>query len=239
METKAFSQVKVSAEGTGEATFATLDVVDKDGDVTIAGAFGEQFAKISPAHDWGAPSMGLAKVSERGDQAVAALEFNLAMASAVEWAESLRFSAEKGIAQEWSYGFDVLEEAFEQRDSGRVRVLKRLKVHEVSPVMVGAGVGTRTNSMKSSRTLAAHCADVVAENRDFAARLADLQVKRAEDGRMLSRTNSERLKQVMEELHDISAQVSELTVDLPTDDAATMAALLLEIERGHRVRQGA
>jgi hypothetical protein len=50
--------------------------------------------------------------------------------------------------QEWSYGFDVLDYDFTTIDGQRVRVLKKLKVYEVSPVLLGAGIGTRTVTVK-------------------------------------------------------------------------------------------
>src|SRR5207247_2620689 len=58
---------------------------------------------------------------------------------------------ELGAKQEWSYGFDVLEKGEmtpELEQLGVARVLKKLKVHEVSPVLLGAGVDTRTVATK-------------------------------------------------------------------------------------------
>jgi hypothetical protein len=215
---KAAANVKVDAEGIGEAVFATLNVVDKDGDLTVPGAFGNQTAKISPAHDWGAPGMGLAEISESGDAAVAKLTFNMEMRSAKEWAESLKFNHAKGIDQEWSYGFDIEDASDETRDGETIRVLKKLKVYEVSPVMVGAGIDTRTRRMKSGkgRTLEAHFADVVSQNKDFADRLADLKSKREQERRSLSQANRERLKQLVDELSEITKAAGELIV-VPDD----------------------
>jgi len=55
-----------------------------------------------------------------------------------------------GEAQEWSYGFSVLECEKDTMDGKPIRVLKDLDVFEVSPVFVGAGVDTRTRSAKSA-----------------------------------------------------------------------------------------
>src|SRR5690606_16991362 len=55
-----------------------------------------------------------------------------------------------GEAQEWSYGFSVLESEKDTKDGKPIRVLKDLDVFEVSPVFVGAGVNTRTRSAKSA-----------------------------------------------------------------------------------------
>lgn len=230
--------VKAATDGTAEIVFATLNVVDKDGDITLPGAFGEQVAKISPAHDWSAPGMGKADIFERDNDAVARLTFNLKMDSGREWAESVKFNFDNGIPQEYSYGFDVMAETKVERDGQTFRGLTDQKVYEVSPVMVGAGVNTRTLAAKASRKLEDHFADVVAQNRDFAERLDGLKSKRAEDGRSLSQTNRDRLKTLIEELESITAQAGELIAD-PDDNAALTALLNLEIERGQLVRMGA
>nr|WP_272925814.1 HK97 family phage prohead protease [Streptomyces sp. SID3212] len=57
--------------------------------------------------------------------------------------------AKSGLG-EWSYGFDVLDAQPGVFDGKDVRVLTGLKVFEVSPVLVGAGVNTRTLSVKSA-----------------------------------------------------------------------------------------
>jgi hypothetical protein len=54
-----------------------------------------------------------------------------------------------GQSQAWSYGFDIADSDVGEFDGRRVRYLKRLKVFEVSPVLRGAGVNTRTLAVKS------------------------------------------------------------------------------------------
>ena len=158
MGTKAYTgELKELNEGRGRAVFATLNVIDKDGDVTLPGAFGEQRAKLVGAHQWHLPNIGVATIREEGDLAIADFEFYLGMESAKEWYEALRRNYENGVPQEWSYGFDVLEEETGDYQGKRVRYLKRLKVHEVSPVMVGAGEGTMTLAVKDlKRAVAPH-----------------------------------------------------------------------------------
>jgi hypothetical protein len=51
--------------------------------------------------------------------------------------------------QEWSYSFDILDASFGEFEGKQVRFLRKLKVHEVSPVMLGAGIGTHTRAIKS------------------------------------------------------------------------------------------
>jgi hypothetical protein len=73
------------------------------------------------------------------------------------------FNVIKGLGSlmEWSYGFDVLEKSegkFPEGDeNGKdVRFLKSLKVHEVSPVILGAGENTRTLSAKRFKQTGAY-----------------------------------------------------------------------------------
>jgi len=49
---------------------------------------------------------------------------------------------------EWSYGFRVLESTDEVRDGKSIRVLSKLDVFEVSPVVKGAGIDTHTVDIK-------------------------------------------------------------------------------------------
>lgn len=153
-------------EGHGLARIATLSAIDHDGDTYAGGAFahsGDQWAQILPAHNWSSAPLGKARVFERGDEALAELHFNLGTQAGKEWHAALKFDLEgcdgtgsRHPVQEWSYGFHVLDAAHEERDGDRVRVLKRLKVFEVSPVVQGAGVGTGTLAMKAAELKAGH-----------------------------------------------------------------------------------
>ena len=57
-----------------------------------------------------------------------------------------------GDLQEWSYGFKVLDDEIGEFQGKQVRILKKLDVYEVSPVLIGAGVGTGTTSLKSANS---------------------------------------------------------------------------------------
>lgn len=141
-------QVKAVGDGKVTAVFSTLNTIDKDQDVTLPGAFGAQKAKISPAHDWAEPGMGVADIREEGNEAIAEMKFYLDMASASEWYKSIKNNFDNGVPQEYSYGYDVLDSGQGTFGDKPVRFLKSLKVHEVSPVMIGAGVNTRTMAAK-------------------------------------------------------------------------------------------
>ena len=142
---------KLDETGTATVVFATLETIDKDGDWIPKGAIGTQTAKVVGAHDWKSAPLGIAKITEQGNEAIAEIKFNLEMQTAAEWYQSVKFSHENGADQEYSFGFDVLDSERGQKEGKSVRLLKSLHVHEVSPVMIGAGVNTRTLAVKEAK----------------------------------------------------------------------------------------
>lgn len=150
-------EVKVLDESKGEveAVFSTLNVVDKDKDVTLPGAFGEQDVRISAYNhgSWGGElPVGIGKISETSKEAIMKGRFFMDVPKAHDTFTTLK---ELGGLMEWSYGYDILERSegmWPPDDSSgqQVQFLKKLKVHEVSPVILGAGVDTRTLSAKAS-----------------------------------------------------------------------------------------
>jgi len=152
METKTFHgamSLKTDGEpGQFEAKFATLNVVDKDGDVTLPGAFtdGEPVRISAWAHGWDKLPVGRGEIHERDGAAIVDGKFFLNTQIGREHYETVKAL---GDLQEWSYGFEVVEAEPGTFDGREVRFLKRLKVHEVSPVMRGAGVDTRTVAIKA------------------------------------------------------------------------------------------
>jgi len=155
MLTKAYEGAlkQLNEQGEGIAVIATLGVIDRDGDLTEPGAFGEQTVPVVYAHDWGGrPPIGKAVVREERHEAVAAFRLNLKTSGGREVYEALRFDLEHPPAkQQWSYGFSIAKDggsAAGTFEGQPVRFLKKLQVHEVSPVLLGAGVNTRTVMVK-------------------------------------------------------------------------------------------
>jgi HK97 family phage prohead protease len=155
MLTKNLTVTEMGETGKGLAILARLSEVDHDGDTYAPGAFswkdgGEQWCPLIHHHDRYRMPFGKARVYEEGDIAYAELHLNLETQGGRDWHKTLLFDLAKGKpVQEYSYGFGVVESDFTQRGETRVRVLKRLDVHEVSTVIRGAGRGTGTLSMKS------------------------------------------------------------------------------------------
>jgi hypothetical protein len=148
MKTKSLHDVKIvdSEKGQVQAVFATLNVVDHDGDVTLKGAF-DQGAEVrisSYNHaSWGPGQLPVGKgtIREVGEQAILDGQFFM---DTVAGRDTFTVVKELGQLGEWSYGYDVEDSEPGQKDGKQVNFLKRLKTHEVSPVILGAGIGTST-----------------------------------------------------------------------------------------------
>lgn len=142
---------KLSDEkGAFAAVFATLNVVDHDGDVIPNGAI-EDGAKVRISaynhSSWGgALPVGKGTIHEVDNELHVEGEFFQNTTVGRDTYETV-----KGLDDltEWSFGFDVLESERATMDGEQVNKLTKLKVFEVSPVLLGAGVGTRTLEVKA------------------------------------------------------------------------------------------
>ncbi len=164
MNLKSLSVKDVTKDGELEAVVATLGVVDKDRDVTEKGFFGTQDTKIVSGHDWNQILLGKGVVTdEDGKEARFTGRLNLEDSDAAQLHAKLRFDLEVPPPLiEWSYGFSILDGGSRSgKFSGEdVRFLQPRedgtpgsKIYEVSPVLVGAGEGTRTVGVKSATEL--------------------------------------------------------------------------------------
>ena len=158
METKT-GQVSVKQAGEGKATvvIATMGVKDRDGDVILPGAFGEQIVPVVGAHEWRSVPIGKARVFESGSEAIAEITFNTETTLGKDWYEAIKFDwANPPARQQYSWGFSVSPQHMKHgpHNGEHVRFLKAtdegepLPIHEVSPVLVGAGANTRSVSVK-------------------------------------------------------------------------------------------
>jgi hypothetical protein len=195
MQTKAVTIEAMDEAGTGLARIAWLPAIDSDDDTYQPGAFswkegGYQWASMLPAHDRRAMPLGKVRVYEEGEYAFAELKLNLDTQPGRDWHSTLKFDLATGRpVQEWSYGFDVLDADFQQRGDKRIRVLKRLDVLEVSPVLRGAGVGTGTVSIKGAELKERNFAPLIAS-------LDELAVTIGEDASQLSATGLKQLAEI-------------------------------------------
>lgn len=145
--------IKAELDGdTGQvrAIFATFNVEDHDGDVTVPGAF-ESGAKVRISAynhtSWqGALPVGVGTIDQDDTKAWMDGQFFMDTSHGRDTFLTVKQLDDLG---EWSYGYDVLEGGPGQWDGKDVNFLRKLKTHEVSPVLLGAGIGTRTVAAKS------------------------------------------------------------------------------------------
>lgn len=159
LEMKSFGSFEIKDEERGEvmAIVATLEVVDKDGDVILPGAIPMGGAKVKLSgygHDvitQDAPPVGLGTISEEGGKAVFNGRFFM---STVRGREAFMTVKELGTDGQWSFGFPTRsiktrKMTDEWREAGARRLIAEMQPIEASPVFIGAGEGTMTLHVKS------------------------------------------------------------------------------------------
>ena len=224
--------------GTVVASFAAFDEIDRDGEITRPDAFGTQKVLLgayghSSFGRMGAPTppVGIGEIREEKGQGIFTGQFNLEMMAGKETFESVKMA---GPLQQWSYGFQVLKESFDTVRGQRVRVLEKMKVHEVSPVMIGAGTRTRTLDIKEATeafTLEEHSDHALAAWTEYLNRLKALADLRAKDGRILSAANRSRLSKLGESLREIDAAIAKLLEDTDAPDKSAALSAYLEFQK--------
>lgn len=237
-EHKALARVEIkdAEKGTVQAVFATLGVIDHDGDVTVKGAFenGAEVRISAYQHSsWGgALPVGKGLIREDGDEAILDGQLFLGSTPGRDHFETLK---EMGGLMEWSYGFDVLDSEVGQFEGEDVRFLRKLKVHEVSPVLLGAGIGTRTVAVKEKITFPDQAEAVLGDVKALISRVegwgSDSDIK---EGRVLSAANRERLGVLVTALGEAGEALRTLLAD--TDPDKGRDALLHELVRYERLR---
>lgn len=155
MNTKSFAagvQVKDADKGEFTAVFSTFNVIDKDGDVTLPGAFedGTEVRISAYGHtSWG----GLLPVGKgvvRSNDREAWVEGQFFM-DTTHGKDTFLTVKNMGSLQEWSYSVEPTTYSFGEFEGRQVQFLEKLKgPQEVSPVLAGAGENTRTLSIKSA-----------------------------------------------------------------------------------------
>lgn len=156
IEHKAFEsfEIKDAEKGDVEACVATTGVVDRDGDIIAPGAImdGTKVAMSSYGHDavFGAMPVGKGALAVVGNKVM--FKGRLFM-NTQGGRETFNVLKEMGPDQEWSFGFHVMDAqspSDAQMKQGCNRVLMKLGAFEVSPVIMGAGIGTGTTAVKQA-----------------------------------------------------------------------------------------
>jgi hypothetical protein len=134
--------------------------------------------------------------------------------------------------QEFSYGYDPVKFSFGEFEGMKVRFLEELKVHEVSPVLVGAGVGTRLLTAKSGMKFGEHVEAVLADVDALVSRATDVVALRAEKGKAISETSAEVLTRLDGSLKRLAELLAPPTPDTSSDDARREYARFVALSQG-------
>jgi hypothetical protein len=215
-------ELKVNKD-TGEfsALFAPFLSVDHHGDVTLPGSFGKQKVVISAyGHgSWnGMLPVGKGEIHDEAD--IGGVVNGQFFLDTMGGSETYKIVKALGDQQEWSYALpeidyemmtlqSLLDEGYSVAMNGHgvgetVRVLKRIVVPEVSPVLMGAGVGTQTLDVKQKPIqLVDHAKAVASDCHALIERIKDVANLREADGRRISAATMKEvmaLRSVFEEL---------------------------------------
>lgn len=234
MDYKSFkAKLADGEEGAFSANFASFNVIDLDEDVTVPGAFadGEAVRIAQWAHDWNAPPVGRGalRVSDTGVSVDG--KFFLDTTHGLD-----HYRTVKGLGelQEWSYGFDILESEPGTFEGQKVRFLKRIKVHEVSPVLLGAGIGTHTEGIKGP--LAFQSETLVKQFSAWAERVKARAEMRGKEGRTLSAANRALLATSRDQIEEILNEIEKLLAETEPKGAVDVEAIRREALRFEALR---
>ncbi|MDH2429326.1 HK97 family phage prohead protease [Sphaerisporangium sp. TRM90804] len=221
MNTKSLRvEIKDADKGEVTAIFSTFNVKDSDGDVTLPGAFedGAEMPISAYGHtSWsGALPPGKGRIRTTKTEAILEAQFFLDTQHGADTFKTVQRLGELG---QWSYGYDVTKESRGEFEGKRARFLEGLKVHEVSPVLLGAGVGTRTLGAKSApMSFAEEARAVLAAVSGLGDRAADVLAKRLEKGKGLGAESAELIEQVNAELKRYADLLADPEPDVDTSD---------------------
>lgn len=156
--TKSFSgvQVKAGAEGRVSAVIATFSVIDRDGDVVLPGAIRDGAEVVLSAYGHashgGALPVGKGVIRTTSTEAIIEGQFFMDTEGGRE-----TFAVVKGLGslQEWSWSLHDVKGYQGTLDGQPANFIESVRIKEVSPVLLGASIGTRTLAAKSASNIAA------------------------------------------------------------------------------------
>ncbi len=160
LQRKSFSlkdiEWKADKPGSFRARIATLGVVDHQGDVSLPGSFpvGKSVVISAYMHSSWVDRLPVGKgvIGSNEGEAWVDGEFFTNTTDGSDTYLTVKGLAEAGLG-EWSYGYEVTASGTDKGDlepyPGANRIIKKQDVFEASPVLVGAGINTGTESIKA------------------------------------------------------------------------------------------
>jgi len=197
-----FKNVKAVVDETGKISmvFATFGVEDHDGDIVEKSAFidGQAVAMVW-SHDWSEiVAKGVIVVTET--EAIFEGQFFM---DTLAGQEAYKTVKAMGDLMEYSWGFRTTKSIWEEREKEHwVRHIVSTEVYEVSPVLKGAGIGTRTLAIKGRQTLDAQIKAIVESVDLLGERVRSLKGLREDEGRGMSVERMNEVKGLAAQLRD-------------------------------------
>lgn len=222
MNRKSFQPSDLTLSESGEivVAFSRFGVIDHDNDVTFPGALpvGKSVAMSAYNHtSWdGALPIGKGVISETGDLGIFTGQF---LMETDQGRNAYHTVKGMGEVQEWSYGYRVLPPSGPELFEGKqVTALRKLDVFEVSPVLLGAGIGTGTLAIKSGGLgtdlpYAEHLSGVLEAAKALYDRTEDKAEWRAKEGRVLSAANLATLRELADAMGMTAQKLVEFLVE--------------------------
>lgn len=242
--TKALSRVEIKDADKGEvaAIFSTFDVIDSDGDVTLKGAFTDGAPVVISAYghgSWkGQLPVGKGAIRELSTEAVMEGQFFMDTTHGADTFHTVKALSEGDSLQEWSYSLDQVKSHRGTHDGRQVRFLDHITVKEVSPVLVGAGVDTRTLETKSGLKFSEHAESVLADVDELITRATEVMALRAQKGKGIADSSADLLAALTADLDRLKELLDHPGDTTPITDDAGSDALAAEFLRFVATTQG-
>jgi hypothetical protein len=244
-ERKSFAlELKAGADETGsfKATIATFNVVDKDGDVTFPGAFpaGKEIPISAYGHQSWYGALPVGKGIIGADEKSAWVE-GAFFTDTTPGADTYKTAKNLGPLMEWSYGYDPTDSvgpedarlAGHAEYAGASRGLVKVTPFEASPVLLGAGVMTGTEWVKSMNSpYSDHAETVLAAVKTWFERSRELAALRKKEGRVLSDANRTRLASLADALDTVLGDVRTLLSETDPNSGKAARELVERIALG-------
>jgi hypothetical protein len=223
-------KLDVKEQGSFAAFFAPFEQWDKGGDWTERGAFGRQNVVISSyGHGStldGRLPVGKGVVYDGSDGGICEGKFFLNTAAGRETYDIVK---ELGDLQQWSYHLPKVESEFGERQGKRGRILKKITVAEVCPVLRGMGNGTKTLAIKSEGTSFVEKYEAaIRDIEELCYRLEGRFDSRKSAGRRPSPADLKRARELDGRMFDLMRRLHDLVETNDKLDAAYLTLLSLD-----------
>lgn len=230
LTTKALSRVDIkdATKGVVTAVVSTFGVVDLDGDVTSKSTFTEGAPVVVSAYghtSWtGDLPIGKGSISTTDTEAIAELQFFM---DTPHGSAAFNTIKELGPLQEWSYSLMNTVAHRGKLGEQEVNFLDSTDVKEVSPVLRGASIATRTLSVKAAGLKFSEQADLALRDvRWFVETAVERLTLRANEGKSFDEQISAH-DQLVAELAPLKSAIDAATPAPPPDHTDELQRIFL------------